>query len=239
MLVDDIADRIAIACPAEIDAIIKDMWVDHTHGLLTENEMEALDEAARARREAVEVRRQAARPGPAPRPGNAPRVAARPRRPRSPDKQASITRRRGIGQERWLPPNLASKLTQGEIAVASVMVREIVHHGVCSLPNDAIAALAGTCVTMVKNVRRLAEALGWITVIHRPRRGQKSLTNLIHTLNPELRAWIATRRRMIGGKRLTTTQMNMDSDTPCRREPMSKGGRKRLGDERVGCRAVP
>ena len=56
MLIDDIADRIAIACPVEIDAIIKDMWADHAHGLLTDNEMEALDEAARARREAFQAR---------------------------------------------------------------------------------------------------------------------------------------------------------------------------------------
>jgi hypothetical protein len=32
MLADDIADRIAIACPGELDGIIRDMWVDHTHG---------------------------------------------------------------------------------------------------------------------------------------------------------------------------------------------------------------
>src|SRR5580704_1607193 len=57
MLADDIADRIAIACPGELDGIIKDMWVDHTHGLLADNEMETLDEAARARREAIQARR--------------------------------------------------------------------------------------------------------------------------------------------------------------------------------------
>ena len=49
MLVDDIADRIVIACPDESDAIVRDMWTDHTNGLLTENEMEVLDEAARSR----------------------------------------------------------------------------------------------------------------------------------------------------------------------------------------------
>ena len=62
MLVDDIADRIAIACPAEIDAIIKDMWADPAHGLLTDNEIETLDEAARARREAIQTRRTETRP---------------------------------------------------------------------------------------------------------------------------------------------------------------------------------
>src|SRR6516225_10107356 len=65
MLVDDIADRIAIACPAEIDAITKDMWADHAHGLLTDNEMETLDEAARARRGAIQTRRRLHEPRPA------------------------------------------------------------------------------------------------------------------------------------------------------------------------------
>src|ERR1700730_7589673 len=87
LLADDIADRIAIACPGELDGIIRDMWVDHTNGLLAENEMEILDEAARARREVIQARRQAARPGPARRPGNAPWGRAR-RRQRSPDRQA-------------------------------------------------------------------------------------------------------------------------------------------------------
>src|SRR6516225_9174298 len=77
MLVDDIADRIAIACPAEIDAIIKDMWSDQAHGLLTDNEMETLDEAARARREAIQTRRTETRPKPRTAPSGAPRGSAR------------------------------------------------------------------------------------------------------------------------------------------------------------------
>src|ERR1700746_3196591 len=90
-LAHDIADRIAIACPGELDGIIKDMWVDHTNGLLADNEMEILDEAARTRRQTFQERRQAARPGPVRRPGNAPWGRAR-RRQRSPDRQASIER---------------------------------------------------------------------------------------------------------------------------------------------------
>jgi hypothetical protein len=85
MLIDDIADRIAIACPAEIDGIIKDAWTDHTHGLLTENEVEILDEAARARREALQARRTEARLKPQAASSNAPRASARsPRRPQRP-----------------------------------------------------------------------------------------------------------------------------------------------------------
>jgi hypothetical protein len=56
MHVDDIADRIAIARPDELDWIVKDMWADHANGLLSENDMEALDEAALARRQALQAR---------------------------------------------------------------------------------------------------------------------------------------------------------------------------------------
>jgi hypothetical protein len=62
MLVDDIADQIAIARLDELDWIIRDIWADHTNGRLTENEVEALDEAARTRREALQERRTATRP---------------------------------------------------------------------------------------------------------------------------------------------------------------------------------
>jgi hypothetical protein len=116
-----------------------------------------------------------------------------------------------------LPPSIASRLTQGEIAVLSVEVREIVKHGVCSLPNDAIAGMAGVCETMVKNTRRLTTLLGFTRVIHRPRRGQKSKTNLIYALSAELKAWIAARRRMIGttgGKHLPPAQTYIERKKP-------------------------
>jgi hypothetical protein len=52
-----LAVRLAIARPDELDGIVKDMWVNHTHGLLSETEVEALDEAARTRREAIQAHR--------------------------------------------------------------------------------------------------------------------------------------------------------------------------------------
>jgi hypothetical protein len=85
MLIDDIADQIGLAGhPAELDEIIKNMWVDHTHGLLTDNEMECLDEAARARRGALQARRTATRPKPRVAPSNPPRAPARRPRPQRP-----------------------------------------------------------------------------------------------------------------------------------------------------------
>jgi hypothetical protein len=82
MLIDDIADRIAIAYPAEIDGIIKNMWVDHTHGLLTEDEVEVLDEQAQERRRAIAAQQRETRPKPRAVPRSAPRATAR-RRQRS------------------------------------------------------------------------------------------------------------------------------------------------------------
>jgi Helix-turn-helix domain len=83
MLIDDIADQIGLAGhPAELDEIIKNMWVDHTHGRISEGDMEALDEAARARREALQARRTEPRPKPRAAPSKPRASARRPRGPR-------------------------------------------------------------------------------------------------------------------------------------------------------------
>jgi hypothetical protein len=47
---DDIADRIAIADPAELDDIIRDMRLDHTNGRLSIDDLDVLEEAAQTRR---------------------------------------------------------------------------------------------------------------------------------------------------------------------------------------------
>ena len=144
MLADDISDQICLAGhPAEIDEIIKEAWGRHFAGTLTENDMEILDEAARARREAFQARRTETRPKPRAAPSCVPQASVRrPRRavPRSPDRAASRQRRRDVGQERWLPPCIASQLTQGEVAVLSIMVREIVNHGFCDIRTTRLPA---------------------------------------------------------------------------------------------------
>jgi hypothetical protein len=205
MLADHLLCVIDGARTTELAQVGSDISRAYANGALSEDDHQRLWEAIQERRAETRPKVRAA-------PSSAPQRPVRPRRaaPRSPDRAASRQRRRDVGQERWLPPTIASQLTQGEIAVLSVMVREIVHHGVCDLVNDRIAGLAGVCPTLVKNTRRLAEGHGWINVIHRPVRGQKSKTNLIYALSPELRAWIATRRKMIGGKRLPTTKSDVE-----------------------------
>jgi hypothetical protein len=190
MLVDDIADRIALACPGEIDGIIKDMWVDHTHGLLTESDMEGLDEAARARREAIQERRTETRPKPWTAPSSAPRGSAR-RRQRSPDRQASIERRRRMVGTIAMPPSLAAKFTWGEVAVLRVVGDQVKRHGSCSLYIDAIAAMAGMHRTTVQNALRQARRLGLITVEERrPPGRRKSLNNIVRIVSEEWLTWL-------------------------------------------------
>src|SRR5215471_1160387 len=71
-------DRIALAGhPAEIDEVVKEVWGHHFAGTLTEDEAEALHEAARARREAFQTRRTETRPKPRTAPSGAPRGSAR------------------------------------------------------------------------------------------------------------------------------------------------------------------
>jgi hypothetical protein len=207
MLADDIADRIAIAYPDELDGIVRSMWVDHTHGLLADNEMEILDEAARARREAIQERRTETRPKPRTAPSSAPRASAR-RRQRAPDKQASIERRRRLAASGPLPPALACRFTTCELAALKIIGEEVTKHGVCSLHIDAIAAIAGTCRSVVQEAIRLARTLGLVTVQERRRRGQRSLTNLVRIVSGEWLTWL---RRGGGFRKANTTHPSVDS----------------------------
>ena len=134
-----------------------------------------------------------------------------------------------------MPPALAARFTQAEMAALRIISDEVRHHGVCGLHIDAIAARAGTCRTTVKNALREARRLNLVTVQERRRRGQKSLTNLVRIVSPEWTAWIR-----IGGKKSTTTDIaqkekgfgttweryyrnyRLDSDAPSRREAISR-----------------
>jgi hypothetical protein len=220
MLVDDIADRIAIACPDELDAIVRDMWVDHTNGRLSENDMEVLDEVARTRRETFQERRTETRPKPRTAPSSAPRASAR-RPQRSPDKQASIERRRRLVASGPLPPPLAARFTWGEIAVMRIVGDECRAHGQCTLHIDAIAARAGVHRTTVQNTLREAQGRGdvprtpIISVQERRRAGQRSLTNVIRIVSREWRDWLhkGPQSAMGVGSKCTTAKKSSTTDT--------------------------
>jgi hypothetical protein len=149
-----------------------------------------LDEAARARREAIQPRRTETRPKPLTAPSGAPRAPAR-RPQRSPDRQASIERRRRMVGTIAMPPSLAAKFTWGEVAVLRVIGDQVKRHGSCSLYIDAIAAMAGMHRTTVQNALRQARRLGLITVEERrPPGRRKSLNNIVRIVSEEWLTWL-------------------------------------------------
>jgi hypothetical protein len=100
-------------------------------------------------------------------------------RQRSPDRKASRDRRRTLGGSSALPDNLRQYYTEGQRAVLCIVAGEIKRVGVCDLPIDKIAALAGVCRTTVQTAMHEARRLHHIKITERPVPGRKSLPNLV------------------------------------------------------------
>jgi hypothetical protein len=81
----------------------------------------------------------------------------------------------------------------------------------CSLPIDAIAALAGVSRTTAQNTLRQARHLGLLEVKERRRRGLPSLTNVIKVLSKEWSAWLKLSGGGIGFKKLSPTSIYFNS----------------------------
>lgn len=134
---------------------------------------------------------------------------------RSPDRAASVKRRRMLGGSSGLPDTIRHHYTEGERAALAVVAGEVKHHGVCDLPLDRIAAVAGVSRTTVQNALREARARGHVTVEPRPRKGQKNLTNVVRVSSKEWLAWLKrgpSLARSIGFKSFHPTK-NQDQKT--------------------------
>jgi hypothetical protein len=100
---------------------------------------------------------------------------------------------------------------------------------------EAIAARAGVCRTTVQTTQHEARRLGHITIIERPRRRCKSLTNLVRISSPEWLTWLRrgpSAARLIGSKSVkmaSTTKIILIID--------SDGGERERGIE-SGCPSV-
>lgn len=155
-------------------------------------------------------------------------------RPRSPNRQASRDRRRRLGGSSALPDTMRHYYTEGQRAVLCIIAGEIKHHGVCDLPIDKIAALAGVCRTTVQTTLHEGRRLFHLKITERPMRGRKSLTNLVEIRSPEWRAWISrapSEHRPIG-----STSVKMASTTK------NTEGRKKealQGNARLTARPLP
>lgn len=70
--------------------------------------------------------------------------------------------------ERALPDDLRQYYTEGQRAVLFIVATEIKKPGVCDLPIDKIALLAGVCRTTVQTTMHEARRLNHIRITERP-----------------------------------------------------------------------
>jgi hypothetical protein len=206
---------IAAAQTTELDHITREVWRAYGAGILDDAAAQAATDAIQARRAIAKAEAGHSVKGP-------PQAPAQ-RRQRSPDRQASIERRRRMVGTIAMPSALASRFTWGEQAVHRVVGNEVKKHGVCTLPIDAIAAMAGVHRTTVQNALREGQGKGEvpgvpiISVQQRRRRGQRSLTNIVRIISPEWLAWLykgpsASSRAILGegsNKKLSTTNTGL------------------------------
>jgi hypothetical protein len=195
MFADQFAGAISCAQFSDLNALAHKLWKAHAAGHLDDETAQRLAEQLEARKPKPSVTFQDARCGVL--------IDRMSQRQRSPDKQASIERRRRLAACWPLPPDKAAHFTTCEQAVLRVIADEMKRYGICTSCNAKVAAIAGTCITVVKNALRKAKALRLLTVEERRRAGQRSLTNLVRFLSMAWKAWIA--RKGSGVRKTTTT----------------------------------
>lgn len=167
-----------------VDDAVRLVWQSHGAGHLLDHEAQALSDFAQERR--------CKRTAPAS-PPHAQRAISRfkPRRlPCSPDRQARLERRRDLGGAGNMPSAIRRSFTEGQRAALTIIAGEVKRHGQCELSIDEIADRAGCRRTTVQNAVHEARRLGLITVIERPQRGRKSLTNVVRIVSKEWVTWL-------------------------------------------------
>jgi hypothetical protein len=175
----------------DLDRLARTLWGGYTEGAINDEDAALLQSCIDRRRAGPPNARPSAV-------GHAlGRLAGRVERrfgsrqhPRSPDRKASRDRRRMLGGSAVMPPNLRPLYTEGQRAVLCIVAGEVKHRGVCDLPVDKIAALAGVCRTTVQTTLHEARLLFHIKVTERPRPGRKNLTNVIEITSAEWSNWI-------------------------------------------------
>jgi Bacterial regulatory proteins, gntR family len=187
----------ALACARTthaVDDIARLLWKAHGERQLTDIDAMAISEALQRNRAALAMRAYPKAKTP---------VLAKRREPRSPDRRASIERRRRQAMSGIVPAKLAASFTLSELAVLSVIGWQVKRAGACSLPIDAIAALAGVSRTTVKRALRQARAVGLVLVRERRIPGRKSQTNVVTAIG----AWSAWLR--IAGQMRPSTDIQL------------------------------
>jgi hypothetical protein len=181
-LATQIAGAIECAQFHELNDLSAKLWKAHAAGHLTDEQEQGFAEQIEAKRPRFPSRAE---------PTSFRPIAFKPVKvQRTPDRQASIERRRRLARASPVPPELVDKFTQGEHAALTVVCGEIQRCGLCAWCLAKIAAIAGVCVTTVRNALRKARANALLYSEERRRRGQKSLTNIVRVLRRSWGHWL-------------------------------------------------
>jgi hypothetical protein len=128
-----------------------------------------------------------------------------------------------LGGSSAIPDGLRHHYPEGLRAVLCIVAREVKRRGICDLPIDKIAALAGVCRTTVQTAMHDARRLGHIGITERPQPGRKSLPNVVEIVSPEWRAWI--RRGPSSARPIGSIPLKMMSTTK-NKDLRKKGDRR-------------
>jgi Crp-like helix-turn-helix domain len=165
-------------------ASLPELYAAAARGEISEVELERLD---------AELRQPVApRLAPSPRPlrQRLPGRFRKPPRQRSPDYRKSVERRRRLAATWPAPPAMLGRLTPCESALCRILVDEHHKQGRCEASHDELAARVGCSRETVKRGLRTLKRFGWITVTHRPVKGQKHRTNIVRIIAPQWLLWV-------------------------------------------------
>jgi hypothetical protein len=153
-------------------------------------------------------------------------------RQRSPDRKASRDRRRMLGGSSALPDTMRHHYTEGQRAVLCIVAGEIKRQGVCDMPIDKIAALAGVCRTTVQTAMHEGRLLGHVTIEERPVPGRKSLPNIVRISSREWLVWLSrgpSAASLIGSKMVKSVSTTKIIDLRKEEAAKEKDDRKGRG----------
>lgn len=177
---------------AQLDAVAGLLWVQHGNGYLTNDEADELNARIYALRKSPGGFVTAIG-------GAAASVVVAAKRARRVKSADARDRMRSAAFGGWLPRTLAAMFTIGELAVLSVIAREVAARGFCDLHVGSIAYRAGVSVRTVRNARHAAVERGLVTC-HWRGTSKNGLANIIRIVSREWLAWIAKRSPAKAGR---------------------------------------
>ncbi|MCJ2067570.1 helix-turn-helix domain-containing protein, partial [Methylobacterium sp. J-030] len=133
-----------------------------------------------------------------------------------------------------LPPGLAARFTQAEVAVLALVAAEVARRSDCRLAIENLAAVPGVSSTTVKNAIREDARFGLLTVEERQITGWRNATNVVRITSREWTAWLRLARRTLpsggGVKSATTTNTQVLDLRESRKTEPKKGCREAAVD---------